>query len=361
MFVVLTALFIAGQAWAAAPVTYDFEADDGAAGWTVAGPSAAATVTREAGMARKGEGALLCSYTGQPGQLFSVSCADLDVGGAQSLRLALKSSGQAPLTLTLAEEDGSLYHTFATCIASEWCDVALPLSDYQLQDGSQDENETLDADQIRTFTIQDLCNMPGELGEIFGTKSGAQTLVLDAVTFGTEAVPSRSEATREKVTADAFEGSALYVLPVGGAELSHGAGHGGADVSAIHVRFSFFPTGARAWPGIVVPIGHTDLTEVTTFRLRVKAEGPLGLHVLLEEQDGSRYESSRTIPAAREWQATDFRIAEFSLDPSREDENGLLDTGQLRVVVVVADVFNALLDETAAGQFAIDDILFLKP
>ncbi len=361
MSAALIGLLMSAPANAAAPVTYDFESDEAAAGWTVTGPSATATVTREAGMARKGEGALLCSFTGQAGQLFSVSCADLDVSGARSLRLALRASAQAPLTFTLGEEDGSLYHTFATGIPNEWCDFALPLTDFQLQDSSQDENAALDADQIRTLTIQDLCNMPGELGEIFGTKTGAQTLIIDAVTFGVEPLPSRSEVVQEKVTADAFVGPALYVLPVGGAQLSHVAGHEGEDASAIAVRFSFFPTGARAWPGIVVPIGHLDLAEVTALRLRLRPHGPLRLHILLEEQDGSRYESSGTVTPARDWQAKDFRVAEFTLDASREDENGLLDTDQLRVVVVVADVFNALLDDTAAGQFAIDDILFLKP
>lgn len=358
---VLVALLITGRVHAAAPVTYDFESDDSAAGWTVTGPSAAATVTHEAGMARKGEGALLCSFTGQAGAPFSVSRTGLDVGGVRSLRLALKSSAQAPFVLTLAEEDGSQYQVFATCLPDEWCDFALPLSDFQLQDGSQDENTALDSEQIRTLAIQDLSNMPGELGEIFGTRTGAQSLIIDAVAFGAEPVLSRSETAGGKVTADGFAGSALYVLPVGGAELSRVAGHVGREPSAIRVRFSFFPTGARAWPGIVVPIGHLDLAEATTLRLRLRPHGPLRLHVLLEEQDGSRYEASTTVAAADGWQAADLRLAEFTLDPSREDENGLLDAGQLRVVIVVADVFNALLDETATGQFTIDDILFLKP
>jgi hypothetical protein len=361
MIAVPIGLLFAAASYAAAPVTYDFEAEDATTGWTVTGPSAALSVTQEAGMARQGQSALLCSFTGQPGQPFSVSRAELDVAGARSLRLALRASAQAPLVLTLAEEDGSVYQTFATCIPNEWCDLALPLTDFQLQDGSQDENAALDADHIRTLTIQDLSNMPGELGEIFGTRTGAQTLVVDAVTFAADPVPSRSQTANDKVVTDTFEGSALYVLPVGGAELSHVRGHEGNDPSAIGVRFPFYPTGARAWPGVVIPIGNLDLSDTLALRLRVKPTGPVRLHVLLEEQDGSRYESSGAITAADEWQARDFRLAEFTLDPSREDENGLLDTDQLRVLVIVADAFNVLLDETAAGQFAIDDALFLKP
>ncbi len=361
MFAALISLIVAAPAPAAAPVTYDFESNDAAAGWTATGPSATAAATREAGMARQGEAALLCSFTGQAGAPFSVTLADLEVTGAQSLALSLKASAQSPLVLSLAEEDGSQYQLFVTCVANEWCDLALPLTDLQLQDGSQDENAALDADQIRTFTIQDLCNMPGDFGDIFGSKTGPQSLVLDGVAFDTEPAPSRSEAAREKTVVDTFTRPALNLLPVGGALLSHVPGHEGDAPSAVGVRFSFHPTGARAWPGIVVPIGHLDLAEAATLRLRLKPHGPLRLHVLLEEQDGSRYESSGPVTAGGEWQARDFRIGEFTLDPAREDENGLLDTDQLRVAVIVADVFNALLDETAGGQFAVDEILFLRP
>lgn len=342
-------------------MAYDFESEDAAAGWTATGTSATASITHEPEMVRKGAGALLCSFTGQAGAPFSVSRADLAVAGARSLALSLKASAQSPLVLALAEADGSVYQLFVTCVPNEWCDLAVPLTDFQLQDGSQDENTALDADQITSLTIQDLCNLGGEMGDIFGTKAGAQTVVIDAAAFGVEPVPSRSEAGKERVVVDTFAGPALVFLPVGGAQVSHVPGHEGDTPSAVKIAFSFAAAGARAWPGVVVPIGHLDLADVTALRLRLKPRGPIRLHVLLEEQDGSRYESSGVVTEGGDWQASDFRIAEFTVDPSRQDENGLLDTDQLRVAVIVADVFNALLDENAGGELTIGDILFLGP
>ena len=54
-----------------------------------------------------------------------------------------------------------------------------------------------------------------------------------------------------------------------------------------------------------------------------------------------------------------MKLADFTPDPARNDENDALDLDQLRVVVIVADVFNALLDDKAEASLVLDDILFL--
>jgi hypothetical protein len=343
-----------------APVTYDFEADDATAAWTVNGPNAAAKVSHAAADVRVGKGALLCTYTGQPGAPFSLTKAELQIAGTRSLLLSAKASSQAPLALSLAEEDGSAYHTFVTLPGEQWCDVALPLSDFQLQDGSQDENGALDAEQVRTFTIQELANMPGEFGGIFGTKPGSQTLILDNVSFTPEIVPSGTKAEPGKVLIDEFSRPWFQLLPVGGAQLRHVPGDGNDQPSALRIRFTFAPAGAQAWPGIVLPVGHADLSGTRALRLRVKSVGPLKLHILLEEQDGSRYEANTVLAEAEGWRARDVALADFKLDPSRTDENGALDADQLRVIVIVADAWNALLDEQEQGEFELGDVLLLK-
>jgi hypothetical protein len=329
----------------AAPVTYDFEADDAAAAWTANGPGAAAKVSHAATDVRVGKGALLCTYAGQPGAPFSLTKAELEIAGARSLSLSAKASSQAPLALSLAEEDGSAYHTFVTLPGEQWCDVTLPLSDFQLQDGSQDENGALDADQVRTFTIQELANMGGELGGIFGTKLGDQRLILDNVAFRADAVPSSVKVEPGKVLIDDFSQPWFQLLPVGGAQLSHVPKNGDDQPSALGIRFTFAPTGAQAWPGIVLPVGRADLSGARALRL---------------EQDGSRYEANTIVPEAEGWRARDVALADFKLDPSRTDENVALDADQLRVIVIVADAWNALLDEQEQGEFELADVLLLK-
>jgi hypothetical protein len=355
---------VAGVLWSAAalgaPAAFEFEAEEEAAAWVATGPNAAAQVTRTEADVAEGQGALLCSYTGTPGSPFSVTVADLDVGGARSLSFDAKASSLAPLVLILAEEDGSLYHTFVTVPGGRWCSVTLPLTDLQLQDGSTDENEALDADQVRTLTLNELANMPGAWGEIFGAKPGPQTLGLDAVRFSPEARPSRSQTDAQRVLLDDFSRPWFALLPLAGARLSPVPGPDGAAASALGIEFTFMPTGPQAWPGVVMPVGHVDLTGVRALRLRTAAPGPLRLHALLEEQDGSRYELQVVAPEADGWQASDLPVKDFTLEAGGTDENAALDLDQLRVAIIVADAWNALLDEQENGRFSLDDVLFLK-
>jgi hypothetical protein len=344
-------------AQAAAPVGFDFEADAATAGWTASPGGVALSITHEAERVRRGKGALLCSYTALPGAGVSLSRTDLEVAGARSFALSLRTSSQTPFALRLVEKDGSAYQLFVTTLAGKWCEVVTPLSDFQLEDGSADEDGKLDAEQITTLTLQWLVNLPGEMGDILGTQTGPQTVVLDDLSFRAEEVPSRSSEAGGKITADSFEGSALYVLSVGRAVLDHVPGHAGAAVEA---RFAFAQAGPRAWPGIVVPVGHLKLGQAKVVRLRLRALGPMRFQVLAEEQDSSRYWTAGELATGGEWLAKDLRLADFKLDPSRQDENGVLDPGQLRVIVVVADCFNVLLDETARSAFALDDVIFLE-
>jgi hypothetical protein len=344
----------------AAPVSFDFAAGATADGWKVTGQAAAAKVSDEADRARDGKPTLACSYLGQAGSPFSLSKDQLDLAGVQSLSLSLKASSQAPLVLSLTEEDGSNYHTFVTCPAGQWCDAAMPLSDLQLQDSSTDENTTLDAEQVRTFTIQELANMPGDLGAIFGTKTGEQWLCVGQVRFGAEEAPSHARVEKDKVLIEDFGEPEFRLLPVGGAQLSKMTGADGKENSALAVRFTFQPDGPQAWPGVVLPTGHAALAGMRALRLRAKPQGPAKLHVLLEEQDGSKYETITVIPEANDWQARDLALADFTLEKGGTDDNTTLDLDHVRVLIVVIDAWNALLDEKEQGEFGLDDVLFLK-
>jgi len=343
-----------------APVSFGFSAGDTAEGWKVTGQAAAAKVSDAADRTRDGQPTLACSYLGQPGSPFSLSRDQLDLAEVRSLSLSVKPSTQAPLVLILTEEDGSLYHTFITCPAEQWCDLTLPLADFQLQDGSTDENGALDAEQVRTFTVQELANMPGDLGAIFGTKSGEQWLCVGALRFGAEEIASHARVEKDKVLIEDFSGPGFRLLPVGGAQLAKVTGADGKEGSALGVRFTFAPDGPQAWPGVVLPVGNVDLAGTRALRLRAKPQGSSKLHLVLEEQDGSKYEASTVIPEADDWQARDFALTDFTLEKGGTDENATLDLDQVRVLIVVIDAWSALLDEKEQGEFGLDDVLFLR-
>jgi len=137
-------------------------------------------------------------------------------------------------------------------------------------------------------------------------------------------------------------------------------GADGKEGSALGVRFTFAPDGPQAWPGVVLPVGNVDLAGTRALRLRAKPRGAAKLHIVLEEQDGSKYETSTVIPEANDWQARDFALIDFALERGGADENATLDLNQVRVVIVVIDAWSALLDEKEEGEFSLDDVLFLN-
>jgi hypothetical protein len=344
----------------AAPVAYDFEQEADTAGWTAPGAGAALSITHDAQQVRQGKGALLCSFTGSPGAPFSLTRSDLEIAGARSLSVSLKASSQLPLSFRFLETDGSAYQLFVTCLPGQWCEVAAPLTDAQLEDGSSDENDRLDADQVASFTIQSLADLPGAMADLFGVLSGPQTLVVDDLAFRSEALPSHSVVTPGKTLADGFEEPALYLLPVGGVALARVPGHAGGALSAVSARFGFAPAGPQAWPGIVVPLGPVSLKNAKSLRLRMRSLGPLKFQVVLEEQDKSKFAAGGEMPAGGEWVARDFRLSDFKPDPTGSGAGGALDAGKLRVMLIVADCYNALLDDHARSEFAVADVLFLE-
>lgn len=345
---------------AAAPLVFDFESEDAAASWTVTGPNASAKVTTAKELVLDGQGTLACTYTGQPGAPFSLTTTGLDVTGATSLSLRLKAATLSPLVLTLTEDDGSAYHTFVTCLPNDRCDINMPLTDFQLQENSSDENDTLDAAQIRSFTIQELANLGGQWSAVFGSKTGDQLLLVDDLTFGPENLPSRTKVEKDKTVIDSFDRPWLALLPLGGAQITRLPAETTQTASGLRVRFNFHPTGPEAWPGLVLPVGHIDLAGAKVLRLRLRAPGGLRVHVVLEEQDGSRYETKVSIVEASDWRARDVDFRDFALEAGGTDENAALDLDQVRVLIIVADAWNALLDETERGEFDLAEVLVLR-
>lgn len=100
-----------------------------------------------------------------------------DLRRAERLRISVNCSAPTLLVVQVKEKDGSEYNSMVMPENSVgWQTLNLALSDFTLSQDSKDENNVLDADQIKEITLLDgsaFANLP----------PGDKTIELDAVSF----------------------------------------------------------------------------------------------------------------------------------------------------------------------------------
>jgi len=111
-------------------------------------------------------------------------------------------------------------------------------------------------------------------------------------------------------------------------------------------------TAGRAWSRRC----YLDLTDYTQIDLRVRADCPAPLTVVLEERDGSKYVTGVQLDPQGGWQDLALDFARFKLDRATEDENDHLDLDQLRVVIPVLDTRKAEVGEDGLGEYLLSRI-----
>ncbi len=334
---------------------WDFEIPTDLDGWTPLEEGTTLGITQEPADVRSGKGTVEFVYTPDEGYyLFQRN--DLDVAGAASLKFAVKVSEPTPFLFGVGEEDGSAYDAFLQLPGAKWVDVAINLSDLQLRDVSDDENGQLDVDQVRSLVFFDLSNMPGPVGRALGWKEGEQRLWLDDITVSAD--PGEPLRKREKlangwrITVDDFNNrnGLICGLSVGGALLDLAKADGGG---ALKITYR---VGVEQWNGIVIGVASVDLAGLETVSLKLRAAGNADVNVVLEERDGSQYEHTVALKGGNQWSKHDLSASEFVLNEDRQDENGQLDSDQIRVVIVVVNTFLADVDATGTGSIFVDDI-----
>ena len=346
----LLVLLASAAAPPAAPLVIGFEEPDALSRWLSADPQADLSVTDAPEHVREGQRALQFTYEARGGAFFTLVGTGLQVAGAVSLRLSVQTAEQTPLRIAVQEQDGSEYETFYTSLPGVWNDIALPLSDLQPSPHAADENGALDADQIAALALSDLSNLPGSDGEALGRKTGAQQMWVDAICFGADPVPSAAALAPGGPTVS-LAPDACRCLAVGGARLFRDR------PNALRVGFRIGAQAAR-WPGVVVPIGSLHLERVRAVRVTLGAAEGLTAHVLLEERDGSRYDAPLDLPGGGLLREYRVPLEAFAADPTAPDENGRLDLDSLRMALVLADTYNALVDATGAGTLWVGSLTF---
>jgi hypothetical protein len=329
------------------PVAPDFDFEAGVpANWTVAGEGAVLQVTQLQPNVAGGLGALECVYV----PVCMISAGDLiPQPNARSLRFSLKTTEPTNLTYSVREVDGSEYQSFCYVPGAAWQQMALNLDEFVLAQGSDDENGQIDPDQINSLVVGDLANMPGEVGEALGQKMGQQMLWLDDVKLSPDPAPSRAGAAGlAGLVLDTFDAPQVNCLAIGGAELS-------PTPAGLQATYSL---GAGRWVGLVTGAGHLDLAGAASVKMRVRAPQATSIVLVLEERDGTKYETRLELAGGQQWDDLTFPIANFILDDDSQDENGALDLPQVRVAIVLADMLTSGVDVLGKGSLVIDEIAF---
>jgi len=335
-------------------VQFGFEEDADVSAWRPSSADATLSIARDPANVRGGGGALEFGYEPAEQAYFIIETDGLDVPGAQSLCLSIKCSERTPLLFGVSEEDGSSYDGFLHCPADQWLDVRVSLSDLQLRQDSEDENAALDADQIRSLLFFDLSNLPGEVGRALGWKQGPQSMWLDEVVVSADPVPSRSKTGdagggQKQVVIDDFESGLAFGLAVGNADIAlvpRANGH------ALRVQYS---AAAEQWQGFVSGVGHLDLSGLQRVSMRAKATETARLVAVLEERDGSKYQSVLDLQPL-DWRQHAVPVEDFVLDPATIDENDVLDAEQLRVMILLVDTFSSVAGADGTADVSLDDL-----
>jgi hypothetical protein len=86
----------------------------------------------------------------------------LDLSKAKALELWVKTSGDGTYLVDLEEKDGSRYdHVFTLAAGDGWKKLTLPWAEFKLADDSRDENDKLDAGELKQILVADATSLFG--------------------------------------------------------------------------------------------------------------------------------------------------------------------------------------------------------
>ncbi|MBC7288361.1 MAG: CIA30 family protein [Armatimonadetes bacterium] len=333
--------FAVGYGQAAVMAEWGFE--QGIGGWQSIDPQAQVTVAAGEAQAAEGAFSLHISYTRpataadlqQRGPMLGGIVKQIEQpfeGKPTCLEFAVRTNMLTTLVSVANESDGSTYTRPVTVLPGQWQRVALYLDEFSLSDDSQDENSQLDGDQIRGIGFVDAYGIFLMMVEgaqtgpfrVAGLKSGQNELWLDAVKL------TDRQLERAFTVEDGSRDIPRFVAILGPDLEVARAEQGVKDKPAWELRYALDDgqVGFVVWalrPGLVAESMGLHVV------LGTLSETTLLLQV--EEKDGSKYNHVLQLGAGQE---VDEVIAwpNFTLDDQSTDENGRLDPGELKSVLL---------------------------
>ncbi len=320
-------LLLGGMAgvWAADLPAWDFE--QGVQGWLSLDKQAELVQEQDGGHVHEGAASLRFSFgarAAQPGELPGIMGVPVQgLTGARCLHLAVQTSVAGPVVLALRETDESNYLLFAYLTADAWHVLDFPLTEFRLDEHSQDENGRLDPEQVNFIGLADPGVFPAQ-GNLpfFYARPNQRTLWVDEVEL-LEGEPDRlaTPAAAGTVMLEDCDSDPGYFMIFGGRDLRAAA----CDDPAVRgksLRLDYtLPQGTLLAALRQVAAGALAGARGITFSVRSGAALPL--LVLVEEEDRSRYQKVIELAPGR-WQSPVITWADMTLsDDSRDPDEGI--------------------------------------
>jgi hypothetical protein len=372
----LLVALLMGAAWGTPVAQCNFE--EGITGWTglrltLPGPGGgqpgfaeapAQSVTEPANV-KSGQRSLGLGFTPEPGVIYALGGSELKVAGAKSLRMWAKSTTGSLCMLSLREADGSDYQATVMLLPDQWQEIRLNLSDLALGDDSQDENGTLDADQVNGLGLVDAAGLLGMMvlqQPLFEINLAPRSLYVDDVVFDSEEtdglIKRRAAGGGQEVVLGDFEGPTLTwaYIGTGNVDLLQDPKLAGGGTGCLQVRFDL--TAGKLGLLINGLMKAARLTNAQALRFKAKCSVDCPLLVQIEEKGGGKYNKPVELKAGDVWTQVELPFAQFQPSDDSKDNNGRLDLDQAKSVLLM-NLTAAANNAPFQGVLWLDDVAVL--
>jgi hypothetical protein len=301
-------------------------------------------ITKEAGAAKSGKGALAYTYGIAPGVVSVLALQrPIDLTGMKSMRLWVKCSRTTAVIIGLGEASGASYQAAAHCTGGVWQEIAVNLDELTVDEPAKDPNGKIDLDQIGSVTVFDI---GGFLATFLPDLKGSRSMAVDDASFSSKAVTaSTGPAQVTRVVpihlVDNFETSVIRWIPIS-VDFSDGPKFNLFDAAVAvdkevpegggkqSLKFSY-PRKGQKIHAVMRNLEKVDLGKAAGIDLALKSSHDGTFIVAIEEKDGSRY--NRTVELhAGDWKKLSLSLTEFTKADDTQDENDRLDASQIKQV-----------------------------
>lgn len=350
LFVCAAALF--GLSFFASPVraqeqgkvliTEDFES--GYTGWSVLGDAARLSIATDPEYVKSGKASLKYEYALQPGELSALvrTVEAAPPTDMKTIRFWAKASGRVLLVVALDEHGGGRYIAQAFLPSGTWQQVELSLSDFVLSTGKddpKDPNGKLDIDKVASLGFIDMSQILISMGDpdflsLLGLELGQRTIYIDLLRAESTSLPSPAANPNEMVI-DSFIRPFLGWFFTGAVEAQLTTGE---PLKVRGMKMSFVAEEGKIAAAVRM-LTPGKLASASALCLTAAADKATTLLVQVEETSGGKYNGFVALEDGRVVKEATIKFSEMTASDDSKDDNGKLDPGQIKQLVLIDGAF----------------------
>jgi hypothetical protein len=318
-------------------VTHDFEGTDH--GWQSMGATGRVSLTTAEGTFKTGKSALKFEYLVEAGEMSALMLpiAQAPPKEMKSISFWVKSPAAMALLVVLQERGGGRFQSVVAVPADKWQRVELALSDFTLgkdKDDPADANGKLDIDQLEAVALADLAQMLAGVAEpemlsMLGLKTGARVFYVDDITASTTALPVPAAQPGELVI-DAFMRPHIGWF-VAGTVKAEVTSDKPLEGKGIRMEYNL---GEGKIAAAMKGLPEGMLAQCDKLLLSLASERPTTVLVQLEEASGGKYNTVVTLEGEKKLRKLTLPFAEFTQADDSKDDNGRLDKGTVKQIII---------------------------